>query len=65
MTDARCMTRVHDPRPAARYQAVTPSSYSQNLGSHERPAAREPVAASGSRVLRHVPTRLMRLDAVQ
>jgi hypothetical protein len=56
------MTVNHDPRPASRYQAVTPSAYREATTSIERPAAAMRIPGAGSRVLRSVPAQVVRID---
>jgi hypothetical protein len=55
------MSPYLDPRPAARYQAVTPTSFRQAMGARGAGAGEVRVAPSGSRVLRHVRTQVLRL----
>jgi hypothetical protein len=59
------MTVNHDPRPASRYQAVTPSAYREVTSSPERVAATVRMAASGARVLRTVPAQAFRIEAAR
>ncbi len=55
------MNPTHDPRPAARYQAVTSSTLDRAPDAREPATGALPVAASGARVLRRVRTQVIRL----
>jgi len=55
------MSPYADPRPAARYQAVTPTSFRQALGAREAGVGEVRVVPTGSRVLRQVRTQVLRL----
>jgi hypothetical protein len=55
------MNRMHDSRPASRYEAVTPTTFRQALDAREPAVAAQPVVASGARLLRRVRTQLVYL----
>lgn len=55
------MNRMHDSRPASRYQAVTPTTFQQALVAREPGIAAQPVVASGARVLNRVRAQLVHL----
>ena len=55
------MGPTHDPRPASRYQAVSPSMFRDRLVSRERTADAPCVASTGARLLRVVPAQVVRI----
>jgi hypothetical protein len=55
------MSPAHDPRPASRYQAVTPSGFRDLIGSFDLTADPRHAPVRSGRVLRRIPARLLRL----
>jgi hypothetical protein len=55
------MSPTHDPRPASRYQAVTPTTFRDHMGTREAGADAPRVPSPGSRVLRLVPAQVVRI----
>jgi hypothetical protein len=55
------MSLTHDPRPASRYQAVTPSAFREALGAREPGSGPQRVALPPARVLRRVRAQLVHL----
>ncbi len=60
--DAWDMNPSHDPRPASRYQAVTPTAYRQATAEPGPFPIATRTGPSSDRVLRHVQARVVRLE---
>jgi len=56
------MTVNHDPRPASRYQAVTPGAYREATALVDRTAALPRAFTPAGRVLRSVPAQVVRIE---